>query len=48
MKPFTNLGRSLNLPQTAILCIQGPQKVPLLEEEAYQWWHSFDELGESK
>ena len=45
--PFTGLAKSLNLPQTATLSLQGPQRVPLLEEEAYQWWHSFDELGES-
>ncbi|KAL8280142.1 hypothetical protein RQP46_007472 [Phenoliferia psychrophenolica] len=44
--PFASLAKSLNLPQTATLSLQGPQRVPLLEEEAYQWWHSFDELGE--
>ena len=44
--PFASLATSLNLPQTATLSLQGPQRVPLLEEEAYQWWPSFDELGE--
>ncbi|KAK4698679.1 hypothetical protein P7C70_g7594, partial [Phenoliferia sp. Uapishka_3] len=44
--PFSSLAKSLNLPQTATLSLQGPQRVPLLEEEAYQWWPSFDELGE--
>lgn len=44
--PFAQLGHSLNLPQTAILSLQGPERVPLLEEEAYQWWDSFTELGE--
>ena len=46
--PFASLAKSLNLPQTATLSLQGPQRVPLLEEEAYQWWPSFDELGERK
>lgn len=44
--PFTTLGRSLSLPQTAVLSLQAPTQVPLLEEPAFQWWHSFDELGE--
>lgn len=45
--PFARLGQQLNLPQTAVLSLQAPERVPLLEEEAYQWWDSFDALGES-
>lgn len=45
-KPFAHLGKSLNLPQTAVLSLQAPGRVPLLEEEAYCWWPSFTELGE--
>ncbi|GAA5958538.1 hypothetical protein JCM8115_002498 [Rhodotorula mucilaginosa] len=45
-KPFAELGQSLNLPQTAVLTLQAPAQIPLLEEEAYQWWDSFDQLGE--
>ncbi|GAA6012544.1 hypothetical protein JCM11491_005428 [Sporobolomyces phaffii] len=44
--PFAQLGRSLNLPQTAILSLQAPTQIPLLEEPAFQWWESFDPLGE--
>jgi len=44
--PFAHLGKSLNLPQTAILSLKAPERIPLLEEEAYAWWDSFDEMGE--
>ncbi|BGP42622.1 hypothetical protein JCM10449v2_006634 [Rhodotorula kratochvilovae] len=44
--PFFQLAQSLNLPQTAVLSLQAPERVPLLEEEAWQWWDSFDSLGE--
>jgi hypothetical protein len=47
-KPFAQLGKSLNLPQTAILSLQAPTQIPLLEEPAFQWWESFDNLGESE
>lgn len=47
-KPFAQLGRSLNLPQTAVLALQAPKQIPLLEEEAYQWWDSFDQLGDGE
>ncbi|GAA5950173.1 hypothetical protein JCM3765_004226 [Sporobolomyces pararoseus] len=45
-KPFAQLGKSLNLPQTAVLSLQAPTQIPLLEEPAFQWWDSFDPLGE--
>ncbi|GAA5837236.1 hypothetical protein JCM11251_004942 [Rhodosporidiobolus azoricus] len=45
-QPFFQLGQSLNLPQTAVLALQGPERVPLLEEDAWQWWESFTPLGE--
>ncbi|SGZ12022.1 BQ5605_C028g10472 [Microbotryum silenes-dioicae] len=44
--PFFRFGQSLSLPQTAVLSIRAPLRVPLLEEEAWQWWPSFDQLGE--
>ncbi|KAH9808881.1 Phospholipase/Carboxylesterase [Melampsora americana] len=43
-KPFTNLAKTLKLPQTAFLIIRAFERVPLLEEEAFQWWDSFDPL----
>lgn len=48
MASFQTLGRSLQntLPQTAVLSVQAPLRVPLLEEEAWMWWESFDALGE--
>ncbi|KAK4050669.1 hypothetical protein OIV83_003395 [Microbotryomycetes sp. JL201] len=45
-KPFADLAQSLNLPQTCTLSLRAPERIPLLEEEAYQWWTSFTELGE--
>ncbi|KAG6841802.1 hypothetical protein C0991_006686 [Blastosporella zonata] len=44
--PFSNLGRHLKLPQTAALALRAPERVPFLYEEAFQWYTSFDELGE--
>jgi len=44
--PFTTLGRSLNLPQTAILALQAPEQIPFLYEQAFQWYTSFSPLGE--
>ncbi|OAQ34682.1 alpha/beta-hydrolase [Linnemannia elongata AG-77] len=41
---FTKLARSLQLPQTAAVCIQAPTPVPYLEEEGYQWFPSFNNL----
>ncbi|GAA5933984.1 alpha/beta hydrolase [Sporobolomyces koalae] len=46
LNPFAQLGQSLNLAQTAILAIQAPTQIPLLEEPAFEWWPSFDPLGE--
>ncbi|KAJ8502064.1 hypothetical protein ONZ51_g136 [Trametes cubensis] len=44
--PFGKLGRQLRLPQTATLALRAPEKIPFLYEEAYQWYTSFDPLGE--
>jgi len=44
--PFAKMGHTLNLPQCAILSLRAPEKVPFLYEEAYQWYPSFDQLGE--
>ncbi|KAG8967501.1 hypothetical protein FRC03_009878 [Tulasnella sp. 419] len=44
--PFGKLGKSLKLPQTATLALQAPQQIPYLYEDAFQWYPSFDELGE--
>ncbi|PLW30889.1 hypothetical protein PCANC_00367 [Puccinia coronata f. sp. avenae] len=43
--PFGELARKLNLPQTAWMSLRGFERVPILEEEAYQWWESFDMTG---
>ncbi|KAF9530521.1 Alpha/Beta hydrolase protein, partial [Crepidotus variabilis] len=44
--PFSKLGKSLKLPQTAVLSLRAPQQVPFLYEDAWQWYPSFDTLGE--
>ncbi|KAF8153252.1 hypothetical protein B0H34DRAFT_774248 [Crassisporium funariophilum] len=44
--PFSKLGKSLKLPQTAVLALRAPEQVPFLYEESYQWFTSFDDLGE--
>ncbi|EJU04692.1 hypothetical protein DACRYDRAFT_47218 [Dacryopinax primogenitus] len=44
--PFANLGRSLKLPQTATLSLRAPLRIPFLEEDAFQWYPSFDPLGD--
>ncbi|KAL5486086.1 SAC7 [Sanghuangporus weigelae] len=45
--PFGKLGRQLHLPQTATLALRAPQQIPYLEEGAFQWYPSFDDLGET-
>ncbi len=45
-KPFSNLGRQLKLPQTAVLALRAPDQIPYLYEDAFQWYNSFDLLGE--
>lgn len=44
--PFARLGRSLKLPQTATLALRAPDLVPFLYEQAFQWYPSFDQLGD--
>jgi len=44
--PFSKLGRSLKLPQTATLALRAPEQIPYLEEHAFQWYPSFDALGD--
>ncbi|KZT22268.1 hypothetical protein NEOLEDRAFT_1138164 [Neolentinus lepideus HHB14362 ss-1] len=44
LTPFSNLAKSLKLPQTATLVLQAPQQIPLLDTPAYQWYPSFDML----
>ncbi|KAI6132932.1 hypothetical protein EV401DRAFT_2053664 [Pisolithus croceorrhizus] len=44
--PFAKLGRSFNLPQTATLALRAPEQIPFLYEQAYQWYTSFDPLGD--
>ncbi|KAH7920979.1 alpha/beta-hydrolase [Leucogyrophana mollusca] len=44
--PFSKLGRQLNLPQTATLALRAPDQIPFLYEQAFQWYTSFDPLGE--
>ncbi|KAI9513425.1 hypothetical protein F5148DRAFT_971789 [Russula earlei] len=44
--PFGKLGRSLKLPQTATLALRAPEQVPYLYEHAFQWYPSFDPLGD--
>ncbi|KAG1737499.1 uncharacterized protein EDB91DRAFT_1140192 [Suillus paluster] len=44
--PFARLGRSLKLPQTATLALRAPDVIPFLYEQAFQWYPSFDQLGD--
>ncbi|KAG9313805.1 hypothetical protein JVU11DRAFT_6166 [Chiua virens] len=44
--PFAKLGRSLHLPQTATLALRAPEQIPYLYEQAFQWYTSFDPLGD--
>ncbi|KAH8829124.1 hypothetical protein DL96DRAFT_1463233 [Flagelloscypha sp. PMI_526] len=44
--PFFKLGSQFHLPQTAILALRAPDQIPYLDEEAFQWFESFDLLGE--
>ncbi|TFK31599.1 hypothetical protein BDQ12DRAFT_618622 [Crucibulum laeve] len=44
--PFSKLGMQLKLPQTAVLALRASEQVPFLYEESYQWYQSFDDLGE--
>ncbi|PIL26395.1 hypothetical protein GSI_12152 [Ganoderma sinense ZZ0214-1] len=44
--PFGKLGRQLHLPQTAALALRAPEQIPFLYEQAFQWYTSFDPLGE--
>ncbi|KAI1795241.1 hypothetical protein LXA43DRAFT_1108146 [Ganoderma leucocontextum] len=44
--PFGKLGRQLHLPQTAALALRAPEQIPFLYEQAFQWYASFDPLGE--
>ncbi|KJA14560.1 hypothetical protein HYPSUDRAFT_72507 [Hypholoma sublateritium FD-334 SS-4] len=43
--PFAKLGKSLKLPQTAVLALRAPAVVPFLYEDAWQWFPAFDGLG---
>jgi len=44
--PFARLGKQLMLPQTATLALRAPEQIPYLYESAFQWYESFDLLGE--
>ncbi|KAM6501113.1 hypothetical protein JOM56_004127 [Amanita muscaria] len=44
--PFAKMGRQLKLPQTAVLSLRAPDQIPYLEEDSFQWYTSFDHLGE--
>lgn len=44
LAPFSNLAKSLKLPQTATLVLQAPLQIPLLDTPAFQWYPSFDPL----
>ncbi|KAH9829261.1 uncharacterized protein C8Q71DRAFT_718508 [Rhodofomes roseus] len=44
--PFGKLGNQLKLPQTATLALRAPEQIPFLYEQAFQWYTSFDPLGE--
>jgi len=41
---FVQLAQSMQLPQTATCCVQAPTPIPLLEQEGWQWFPSFNNL----
>ncbi|KAI9295472.1 alpha/beta-hydrolase [Neoconidiobolus thromboides FSU 785] len=43
-KNYFNLAKQLNLPQSSILSVQAPYKLPFTydHEEMYMWWDSFN------
>jgi len=43
---FAGLGRQLNLPSTAILSLQAPLLLPLLESPAWSWYNTFTPMFE--
>ncbi|KZT04962.1 uncharacterized protein LAESUDRAFT_737744 [Laetiporus sulphureus 93-53] len=44
--PFGKLGLQLKLPQTATLALRAPEQIPFLYEQAFEWYTSFDPLGD--
>ncbi|TFK75647.1 hypothetical protein BDN72DRAFT_831971 [Pluteus cervinus] len=44
--PFSRMAKNLKLPQTATLTLRAPELIPFLYEDAYQWYPSFDGLGQ--
>lgn len=40
-QPFFTLGKQLALPSTAVLALQAPLQIPLLDEPAFQFYPSF-------
>ncbi|KAL1743408.1 Alpha/Beta hydrolase protein [Schizophyllum fasciatum] len=44
--PFARMAKQLKLPQTAVLALRAPQQIPFMDMESYQWYTSFDPLGE--
>ncbi|TFK19244.1 hypothetical protein FA15DRAFT_760156, partial [Coprinopsis marcescibilis] len=44
--PFAKLGRTLKLPQTAILALRATEQIPFFDQGAYQWYPAFDNLGD--
>ncbi|KAK1927291.1 hypothetical protein DB88DRAFT_543735 [Papiliotrema laurentii] len=45
-EPFANLGRQLNLPSTAVLSLQAPDPIPLMETPCWSWYNTFTPLFE--
>ncbi|KAF9362297.1 hypothetical protein BGX34_006437 [Mortierella sp. NVP85] len=41
---FVQLAQSMQLPQTATCCVQAPTPIPLLEQEGWQWFPSFNNM----
>ncbi|KAL7422490.1 hypothetical protein Q5752_003138 [Cryptotrichosporon argae] len=42
--PFAQLGANLNLPSTAVLSLQAPDPVPLMDHPSFSWYNTFDAL----
>ncbi|ORX38352.1 Alpha/Beta hydrolase protein [Kockovaella imperatae] len=45
-KSFSDLGKKLNLPGTAVLALQAPDPIPLLEHPAFSWYNTFTQFFE--
>ncbi|TXT15878.1 hypothetical protein VHUM_00381 [Vanrija humicola] len=42
--PFAGLARQMSLPSTAVLSLQAPNPVPLMDNPSWSWYNTFDPM----